>query len=252
MERVKAQRNPAAVMRPEKLCPPSNASGSMVSAIMVRMAPAARAVVAARVSCDKPSVKRQPKLTPWRHRKLPPWRAGGTDVETPLQRLFFMGSKKRERREPEDVSAMLRLHELGWGAKRIAAELGVSRNTVRRYLRQGVGRDTAVPGARGPWRSMGPGWRSASNVTGATPKWYARSYPASWGWMCRCARWSGPVRRCAGSCKCQGSCRIGHAAIASLCCSTLMGFPGLRKTVVSGCQLRVAPLQRSGCWALTA
>ncbi len=32
---------------------------------------------------------------------------------------------------------MLRLHELGWGAKRIAAELGVSRNTVRRYLRQG-------------------------------------------------------------------------------------------------------------------
>jgi len=40
-------------------------------------------------------------------------------------------------REPEDVSAMLRLHELGWGAKRIAAELGVSRNTVRRYLRQG-------------------------------------------------------------------------------------------------------------------
>jgi transposase len=40
-------------------------------------------------------------------------------------------------REPEDVSAMLRLYELGWGAKRIAAELGVSRNTVRRYLRQG-------------------------------------------------------------------------------------------------------------------
>ena len=35
--------------------------------------------------------------------------------------------------EPEDVSAMLRLNELGWGAKRIARELGVSRNTVRRY-----------------------------------------------------------------------------------------------------------------------
>ena len=40
-------------------------------------------------------------------------------------------------REPEDVSAMLRLHALGWGAKRIAAVPGVSRNTVRRYLRQG-------------------------------------------------------------------------------------------------------------------
>jgi DNA-binding NarL/FixJ family response regulator len=36
---------------------------------------------------------------------------------------------------PEDVQAMLKLASLGWGAKRIAAELGCSRNTVRRYLR---------------------------------------------------------------------------------------------------------------------
>lgn len=32
---------------------------------------------------------------------------------------------------------MLRLHELGWGTKRIAAELGCARNTVKRYVRQG-------------------------------------------------------------------------------------------------------------------
>jgi hypothetical protein len=32
---------------------------------------------------------------------------------------------------------MLRLHALGWGVRRIAAELGVSKNTVKRYLRQG-------------------------------------------------------------------------------------------------------------------
>ena len=38
---------------------------------------------------------------------------------------------------PEDVQAMLKLASLGWGAKRIAVELGCSRNTVRRYLRQG-------------------------------------------------------------------------------------------------------------------
>jgi hypothetical protein len=38
---------------------------------------------------------------------------------------------------PEDVSAMLKLASLGWGAKRIAKELGCSRNTVRRYLRHG-------------------------------------------------------------------------------------------------------------------
>jgi transposase len=40
-------------------------------------------------------------------------------------------------REPEEVAAMLRLHELGWGAKRIARELQVSKNTVKRYLREG-------------------------------------------------------------------------------------------------------------------
>lgn len=38
---------------------------------------------------------------------------------------------------PEDVQAMLKLASLGWGARKIAAELGCSRNTVRRYLRQG-------------------------------------------------------------------------------------------------------------------
>lgn len=38
---------------------------------------------------------------------------------------------------PDDVAAMLRLHAAGWGAKRIAQELGCARNTVRRYIRQG-------------------------------------------------------------------------------------------------------------------
>jgi transposase len=39
--------------------------------------------------------------------------------------------------EPEAVSAMLKLKELGWGSKRIARELGVSRGTVKRYLEAG-------------------------------------------------------------------------------------------------------------------
>jgi transposase len=38
---------------------------------------------------------------------------------------------------PEDVAAMVRLHALGWGTKRIARELGVSRTTVKRYVRHG-------------------------------------------------------------------------------------------------------------------
>jgi transposase len=39
--------------------------------------------------------------------------------------------------QAEEVAAMLRLHELGWGAKRLAKEFRCARNTVRRYLRQG-------------------------------------------------------------------------------------------------------------------
>lgn len=43
----------------------------------------------------------------------------------------------REMLEPGAVTAIVRLGELGWGAKRIAKELGVARNTVRRYLEAG-------------------------------------------------------------------------------------------------------------------
>jgi DNA-binding transcriptional regulator LsrR (DeoR family) len=40
-------------------------------------------------------------------------------------------------REPEEVAAMLALQAKGWGPKRIGRELGVSRNTVKRYLAEG-------------------------------------------------------------------------------------------------------------------
>src|SRR4029453_1597 len=38
---------------------------------------------------------------------------------------------------PEEVTAMLRLAQAGVGVKRIAMELGCSKNTVKRYLRAG-------------------------------------------------------------------------------------------------------------------
>jgi transposase len=51
--------------------------------------------------------------------------------------------------EPEVVRQMRALSELGWGAKRIAQELGVARNTVRRYVRGGVLAEVQQrPGAR--------------------------------------------------------------------------------------------------------
>lgn len=53
-------------------------------------------------------------------------------------------------RTPEEVSAMLALKARGWGSKRIAHELGCSRNTVKRWL------------SEGSWRAMGPVTRSKS------------------------------------------------------------------------------------------
>lgn len=38
---------------------------------------------------------------------------------------------------PDEVASMVRLHQLGWGTRRIADELGSSRNTVKRYLAAG-------------------------------------------------------------------------------------------------------------------
>ena len=40
-------------------------------------------------------------------------------------------------RVPDEVAAMARLRDLGWGTRRIAAELGCDRGTVRRYLASG-------------------------------------------------------------------------------------------------------------------
>ncbi len=46
-------------------------------------------------------------------------------------------SRRDEMQEPEAVGQMLALARLGWGSKRIARELGVARNTVKRYLSAG-------------------------------------------------------------------------------------------------------------------
>ncbi len=53
---------------------------------------------------------------------------------------WTVGLRRDEMLEPDDVSAMLKLKALGWGARRIAAELGCSRTTARRWLREGAWR----------------------------------------------------------------------------------------------------------------
>lgn len=56
------------------------------------------------------------------------------EPEFPAQRIWVQGD---EMLVAEEVVAMMRLHELGWGAKRLSREFGCARNTVRRYLRAG-------------------------------------------------------------------------------------------------------------------
>ena len=40
-------------------------------------------------------------------------------------------------RDPEDVNKIISLHSLGWGSRRISNELCISRNTVKKYIKQG-------------------------------------------------------------------------------------------------------------------
>jgi hypothetical protein len=51
--------------------------------------------------------------------------------------------------QAEEVAVMVRLHELGWGAKRLARGFGCASNTVRRYLREGGAAAFRKP-VRGP------------------------------------------------------------------------------------------------------
>jgi transposase len=50
--------------------------------------------------------------------------------------------------EPQTVAAMLRLKELGFGTRRIAQVLGVSRNTARSYIEAGGWRTYKQPARR--------------------------------------------------------------------------------------------------------
>jgi transposase len=56
-----------------------------------------------------------------------------------------MDGRRQTMRTPDEVSAMHRLHDLGWGTRRIAAEMGCNRETVQRYLAAGGWTPCRVP-----------------------------------------------------------------------------------------------------------
>jgi transposase len=54
-----------------------------------------------------------------------------------FQRVMALQSSEVPMVEPETVRQMRELHRRGWGIKALARELGIARNSVRRYLREG-------------------------------------------------------------------------------------------------------------------
>ena len=74
-------------------------------------------------------------------------------------RVFPRGfdGRRQVMRAPDEIAAMLRLHNLGWGTRRIAAALGCHRETVQRYVTAGgwtpcrVPRRPAVLTGHGEW-----------------------------------------------------------------------------------------------------
>jgi transposase len=67
----------------------------------------------------------------------------------------FKEPQGHEMVEPEQVAAMLRLKGQGWGSKRIAGELGVSRGTVKRYLKAGGWQPFQPPKRKGKLDGLG-------------------------------------------------------------------------------------------------
>ena len=87
------------------------------------------------------------------------------------------GSRGRRMLRPKEVEAMLRLHELGWGTRRIAREFGCGRNTVRRYLESdgalaGEGRraESHQSGPFGEGMTNGGPQRSETGTSGCKAK----------------------------------------------------------------------------------
>ena len=57
--------------------------------------------------------------------------------------------RRQVMRTPDEVATMLRLHGLGWGTRRIAAEVGCNRETVQRYVAAGGWTPCRVPARPG-------------------------------------------------------------------------------------------------------
>ena len=60
-----------------------------------------------------------------------------------------MDGRRQVMRTPDEVTTMLRLHGLGWGTRRIAAEVGCNREAVQRYVAAGGWAPCRIPARPG-------------------------------------------------------------------------------------------------------
>ena len=116
-----------------------------------------------------------------------------TSVLTPER-----GVEGEEMRTPEDVLEMRRLHGLGWGTRRIAAQLGCSRTTVQVWLRRGRWRKPA----RRRKRRVLVGWEEWLRDRLAQPRreWRREFRPATQPGAGQSSRWGREHRRSYPSC----------------------------------------------------
>lgn len=56
-----------------------------------------------------------------------------------------LDGRRQVMRTPDEVATMLRLHNLGWGTRRIAVALGCHRETVQRYVTAGCWAPCRIP-----------------------------------------------------------------------------------------------------------
>ncbi len=93
-----------------------------------------------------------------------------------------MDGRRQTMRTPDEVAAMLRLHNLGWGTRRIAAELGCNRETVQRYVTAGGWTLCRLP-TRPALLAEHTEWIAERlRRHRATPTWCVRSWRRSWAW----------------------------------------------------------------------
>lgn len=132
--------------------------------------------------------------------------------------------KGDEMQTPEAVAAMRRLYELGWGLRRIAGELGCSRNTVKRHLGGGGWRSpTGGRCGSGRWVGWSPSWPPIFASIGAMPMWCARSWRGCMALRFHCARWSGRCGRGGGNSKRKRGPRCGLRRRRVDSCKSILG-----------------------------